>query len=51
MRYKEEEIELKYVHDLSSEMECPNCGKMLEAPDYKCEQCKCELVFYIKKYD
>ena len=48
MKYKEENIKLRKADDLKKEMPCLDCGKTLKRPDYKCETCKKQLVFWIE---
>lgn len=45
---KEKRVELESMNDLKPEMFCPDCGKELKYPEYECECCQHQLVFYIK---
>ena len=45
---KEMRCDLEKMTDLKKEMACPGCGCMLEEPEYKCEHCKIQLVFFVK---
>lgn len=44
---KEYRVDLKRASDLTNPYSCPTCNRGLEAPEYKCDYCKIELVFYL----
>ncbi len=41
-------IDLKKITDLKPEMVCPDCKEPTQQPEYNCEKCKHQLVFFVK---
>ena len=48
MRFQEVRQDLEQMLDLKKEMPCSQCGQLLSEPEYSCQKCGIELVFFVK---
>lgn len=47
MKYTEHKEYLKKSSDLELVMACPKCSTNLNYPDYRCENCKIEISYFL----